>query len=100
MFWKVRIRGIDKKVKAKREENARPAFRDPSAIDADNSYGPFTMTKDGLFRATKDGQARVCIAFKVLGIMRQALDPGETQSKSDGLKLDLDPVSSTATSTT
>ena len=83
MNAKVPIRDIDKKVKAKREANARPRF-DPSAIDADNSYGPFTMTKDGLFRATKDGQARVCIAFEVLGIMRQALDPGEPKAGATG----------------
>jgi hypothetical protein len=52
---KVPIRDIDRKVKAKRDEDARPRF-DPSTIDADNSYPPFTMTSRGLFKATKQGQ--------------------------------------------
>ena len=80
---KVPIRDIDKKVRAKRDEDARPRF-DPSAIDADNSYGLFTMTADGLFKATKQGQTRVCVAFKVVGLMRRALDPGEPKAGSTG----------------
>ena len=80
---KVPIRDIDKKVKAKRDEDARPRF-DPSAIDADNSYPPFTMTSRGLFKATKQGQDRVCVAFEVVGLMRRALDPGEPKAGSTG----------------
>jgi hypothetical protein len=76
-------RDIDKKVKAKRDEDARPHF-DPSAIDAGNSYPPFTMTGRGLFKATKQGQDRVCVAFEVLGLMRRALDPGEPKAGSTG----------------
>ena len=80
---KVPIRDIDKKVKAKREEDARPRF-DPSAIDADNSYGLFTMTSRGLFKAAKRDQIHVCVAFEVLGIMRRALDPGEPKAGATG----------------
>ena len=83
MNAKVPIRDIDKKVRTKRDEDARPRF-DPSAIDADNSYSPFTMTSRGLFKATKQGQDRVCVAFEVVGLMRRALDPGEPKAGSTG----------------
>jgi putative DNA primase/helicase len=81
---KIPIRDIDKKVKAKREENARPPPPDPSTIDAANSYGLFTMTKDGLFKAEKQAQIRVCIAFEVIGLMRRARDPDEPKAGSTG----------------
>ena len=53
-------------------------------IDDANSYGPFTMTKDGLFKAVKQDQIRVCVAFEVLGLMRRALDPGEPKAGATG----------------
>ena len=80
---KIPIRDIDRKVKEKREEGGRPNL-DPSTIDETNSYGPFTMAKDGLFRAVKRDLVRVCIAFEVLGIMRRALDPGEPKAGATG----------------
>ena len=78
---RIPIRDIDRKVKEKREEGGRPNL-DPSTIDEANSYGRFTMAKDGLFKAVKRDQVRVCIAFEVLGIMRRALDPGEPKGGS------------------
>jgi hypothetical protein len=64
---KIPIRDIDKKVKEKRDGDKPPPF-DPSTIDDANSYGSFTMTKDGLFKAQKKDLIRVCVAFEVLGI--------------------------------
>ena len=80
---RVPIRDIDKKVKAKREENARPPFV-PSDIDDANSYGLFTMTKDGLFKASKQAQIRICVPFEVVGLMRRARDPGEPKAGATG----------------
>ena len=80
---RVPIRDIDKKVKAKREENARPSFV-PSDIDDANSYGLFTMTKDGLFKALKQAQIRICVPFEVVGLMRRARDPGEPKAGATG----------------
>jgi putative DNA primase/helicase len=79
----IKIRPIDAKVKAKREENASPQF-DPSTVDDANSYGLFTMTKDVLFKAKKLDQIHVCVAFEVIGLMRRALDPGEPKAGSTG----------------
>ena len=80
---RIPIRDVDRKVKEKREEG-KPLPFDPSAIDADNSYGLFTMAKDGLFKAVKRDLIHVCVAFEVLGIMRRALDPGEPKAGAAG----------------
>jgi hypothetical protein len=93
LFWpamrdaKIPIRDIDKKVKEKRDGDKPPPF-DPSIIDDANSYGSFTMTKDGLFKALKKDLVHVCVPFEVLGITRRALDPGEPKSGSTSWGLD------------
>jgi putative DNA primase/helicase len=79
----VPIRDVDKKVKAKRKEYVHPRF-DPSTVSDANSHGPFTMTSDGLFKAAKQGQVRVCIAFEAIGLMRRAVDPGEPKAGAIG----------------
>ena len=80
---RVPIRDIDKKVKERRDREKPPPFI-PSDVDDANSYGLFTMTKDGLFKALKQAQIRICVPFKVVGLMRRARDPGEPKAGATG----------------
>ena len=82
---KVPIRDIDKKVKANARRTRRPPFV-PSDIDDANSYGLFTMTKDGLFKALKQAQIRICVAFRSRWPHAPRARSWRAQGGSDGLE--------------